>query len=235
MNASDDKTVDATLRSYALQMTGVVFRKVGNITKAVEYGERALQEAKDSTSPSATSGAARDLAASLHIRGMISAKERAKTLRDALALYDLSLEYDQIGRRPPFGENLEAGDDHYVTQGMRALLLYDMAHYRIWINDDSSEPARLNRHEALREKRDAVKLLIEADLRLMESDNQVWELNNLLKLIQVMPSSRRASLVFRAEELIVLYPSRNKELWVAMMGRPFMRLAVKVRTERERH
>ena len=73
MNASDDNSVDATLRSYALQMTGVVFRKVGNITKAVEYGERALQEAKDSTSTSATSGAARDLAASLHIRGIISA------------------------------------------------------------------------------------------------------------------------------------------------------------------
>lgn len=118
---------------------------------------------------------------------------------------------------------------------MRALLLYDMAHYRIWINDDGSDPARLNRHEALREKRDAVKLLIEADLRLMESDNQVWELNNLLKLIEVMPFSRRASLVFRAEELIVHYPSRNKELWVAMMGRSFMLLAVKVRTERERH
>lgn len=86
MNASDDKSVDATLRSYALQMTGVVFREFGNITKAVEYGERALQEAKDSTSPSATSGAARDLAASLHIRGITSAKERAKTLRGVVGL-----------------------------------------------------------------------------------------------------------------------------------------------------
>jgi len=234
MMAIDEKA-DAKEHTRAFQMTGVVFRKIGNLAKAVEYGERALKEAEDSPVPDTTSGAARDLAATLHILGIVREEGRDATLLSALHLYTLSLIYDETGRQKPFSDyeppdHAPAGSQHYVTFGMRASLLYDIAHFRIRLNSDGSRGSTSLRRKEVRTAQDEALTQLEfADHFLQKFDNRVWELNNLLRLIQVSPVGEKASLIHRAENLITLYPARNKELWAAIGGRRLYRFGLKFR------
>ncbi len=219
----------------ALQMAGVTFRKQCKLLRAAEYGRRALECAQDSGDANAISGAARDLAATLHAEGIYSSEGRAATLREALALYELSLEQDALLRQGSLSGSLLPDDQQNVTRGMKALLLFDMAHYRIWINDDGSEPGRLHWHEARAEQERAVNALHDAHFSLRLSDNRVWELNNLLKYMQVAPLIERIQLKRRANELTVLYPNREKEVWASLAGRRAVRLVLFMKVRRMRN
>jgi len=213
----------------AMRMIGVTFRKQGNLDMALEHGRNAMHEAIASQQPQPISGAARDLAATLHALGVFTAKDRAANLREALALYVYSLEQDRLARQKPFDDTAEPGAQYSVTLGMKALLLYDMAHYRIWINDDGSEPARLYRHEAHIEKRRAIGMLREAYRQLRGNNSLSWQLNNLLKFIQVAPRSEKRGLMDEARHLLVHYPHRANEVRIARLGRRAMRLALKLK------
>ena len=216
-------------RTRALQMNGVVFRKLGNLAKALEYGERALAEAADTTVPAATSGAARDLAATLHIIGIVREDDRIDTFRRAFELFDMSFKYHKIGKQPPFADGAAGDDDYYVTCGMRALLAYDAAHFRVLYSETGITSLK-SRREVHSAQNDALTSLEMADHFLAKSDNRAWELNNLLKLIQISPVGERAQLINRAETLITLYPERNKELWAAISGRRMNRSLLKLKT-----
>ena len=228
MSAVDEATSPLE-RTRALQMNGVVFRKIGNLAKALEYGERSLLEAADTTVPAATSGAARDLAATLHILGIVRQDDRIGTFQRAFELYDMSIKYDKIGQRPPFASGETNSDEYYVTCGMRALLAYDAAHFRI-LYSESGITTLVSRREVRQAQDDALTSLELADHFLAKSDNRVWELNNLLKLIQIGTIGERAQLIHRAEALVALYPERNKELWAAICGRRMFRGLLKFKT-----
>lgn len=213
----------------ASRLVGVTFRHQHRLNRAVKYGQQALTRAVESGQSELIARCAHDLAESFHHLALKDKELRARLLRKALGLYENSLTHESIATYST--SNAWHSNRYYATQGAQLLLLFDLFHYRIWLEDDGSGPSKLYPSEVRRNQAEVVQKLKVVDRQLAKRDDQELELDTLLRLIQVVPFIERAPLVHRAEALALIYPHRKNDVWLALCGRPVVRRVIAARAK----
>lgn len=208
----------------AAQMLCASYRKYGNIQDSVKFGGIAYRDAVAiGGAHNLVSGTARDLASTRHALAVLSRKNRTANLYEASRLYEIALKEAELANGTQ-----QRTDEYWVALGMQGLLWFDMSHYG-WAPYGEGISAYFDRLDTSEREilaRDARAMLEEADSKLRDSDKQDWKLNTLLKRIQVETVEERLALKSRAYNYAMPFPSRRKEVPMALAGRRFMRLAL---------
>ena len=215
-------------KSEATQMKGVVLRKLGRTADAIEAGRSALELAAQSGDPDRIASCQRDLAASHHKHGLRLALMRERDdeyyrepkysrqhFTAAHVLYVAAKHH--YGSRPVLNGTASSDEtvettrqlNYAVTNGMHGMLLFDMEdHCSLSIGSKKQGARQIQRAYAV----------------LEGSEQEVWELNTLIKLMRTSGLLVRLQLLGHGLELTdakSASPGSRTKLLSALLGNRF--------------
>lgn len=185
----------------AAQMAGVTHRLLGHFEDALEYLDMASERAGEFDDPCLTVAVERDLATTLHVVGIRTKNQ--EMLDEARRIFDYCvspLHFRQQIRSLDPDDSAQFNAEIVVTKGCQGMLLYETG-----------------------EKEDGRKLIFFADLELREfgPKYEIYQLNNLVRLMRVSRFLDRTKYLNRALELTSKTSqssgSRNR-VWAALFG-----------------